>query len=283
MEARQVRASIFLQLERFEETIEECKEALKLDPEYSAAIFTMAQAYKKQKKYDEAIAGFDRAVQIDSRDPKPHVNLGSIYTEIKEYDDAIAHLEQAISIDPEHNAMAHNLLGAVYLEKKMLERAEEEIRIALKMRPRIPDAHYNLGLLYEEKGDQNEALGEYKKEIEIHPNAHPAHFNLALLYRKMGMLREQVHKLQDAIDSNENFARAYLFLAKAYCDLNENYDEAISLAKKGLELDPEADSAPLGHYVLADIYNRLGRHEEYASELQKGRLLEKKINSLKNN
>lgn len=281
MEARQVRANIFLQLECFEETIEECKEALKLDPEYSAAIFTMAQAYKKQKKYDEAIAGFDRIGQIDSRDPKPHVNLGEIYTEIKEYDNAIAHLEQAIAIDPEHNARAHNLLGSVYLEKKMLEQAEEELRIALKMRPRIPDAHYNLGLLYEKKGDLKEAMEEYKKEIEIHPNAHPAHFNLALLYRKKGLLRDQVRELREAIDSNKNFARAYLFLAKAYCDLNENYDEAISLAKKGLELDPEADSAPLGHYILADIYNRLGRHEDYSSELQKGKLLEKKINSSK--
>ena len=283
MEARQVRANIFLQLERVEETIEECKEALKIDPEYSAAIFTLAQAYKKQKKYDEAIAGFDRIVHIDSRDPKPHVNLGVIYTEIKEYDNAIAHLEQAIAIDSEHNAIAHNLLGAVYIEKKMLEPAEEELRIALKMRPRIPDAHYNLGLLYEEKGNLNEAMEEYKKEIEIHPNAHPAHFNLALLYRKKGLLRDQVRELREAIDSNKNFARAYLFLAQAYLDLNENYDEAISLAKKGLELDPEADSAPLGHYVLADIYNRLGRHEDYSSELKKGRLLEKKIKSSKNN
>ena len=124
-------------------------------------------------------------------------------------------------------------------------------------------------------------MEEYKKEIEIHPRAYPAHFNLALLYRKMGLLQDQVRELRKAIDSNKKYARAYLFLAKAYSDLNENYDEAINLAKKGLELDPEADSAPLGHYVLADIYNRLGRHEEYALELQKGRSLEKKINNLK--
>jgi tetratricopeptide (TPR) repeat protein len=241
----------------------------------------MAEGASSNREYDEAIAGFDRIVQIDSRDPKPRVNLGAIYTEIKEYDNAIAHLEQAIAIDPEHNAMAHNLLGAVYLEKKMLEQAEEELRIALKMRPRISDAHYNLGLLNEEKGNLNEAMEEYKKEIEIHPRAYPAHFNLALLYRKMGLLQDQVRELRKAIDSNKKYARAYLFLAKAYCDLNENYDEAMSLVKKGLELDPEADSAPLGHYVLADIYNRLGRHKDYSSELQKGKLLEKKNKSKK--
>ena len=97
----------------------------------------------------------------------------------------------------------------------------------------------------------------------------------------MGLLREQVQELQEAIKANKGFARAYLFLAKAYVDLNENFEEAISLAKKGLELDPEAESAPLGHYVLADIYNRLGRWADYSSELQKGRTLEQKIKGSK--
>jgi len=177
--------------------------------------------------------------------------------------------------------MAYNLLGAALLEKKNLERSEEALLKALELRPRIPDAHYNLGLLYEEKGDLGRAVEEYKKEIEIHPGAHPAHFNLGLLHGKMGLPREQVQELQKAIEAEKSFARAYLFLAKAYLDLNENYEEAIGLAKKGLELEPEAESAPLGHYVLADIYNRQGRWAEYAAELEKGRTLEQKIKGSK--
>jgi tetratricopeptide (TPR) repeat protein len=165
----------------------------------------------------------------------------------------------------------------------MLEQAEKELLKALEMRPRIPDAHYNLGLLYEGKGDLKRAMEEYKKEIEIHPAAHPAHFNLALLYGKMGLFQEQVNELKEAIKSDQSFARAYLFLAKAYLDLNENFEEAIGLVKKGLELDPEAESAPLGHYVLADIYNRLGRWADYSSELQKGQALEQKIKASKGN
>jgi len=281
MEARQVRANIYLQLDRAEEAAEECKEALKIDPEYNAAIFTLAQAYKKLKKYDEAVAGFERVIQLDPRDPKPHVNLGEVYLEMKDLDRAIAHFEEAISIDPEHSSLAHNNLGAAFLEKKMLERAEAELLKALEMRPRIPDAHHNLALLYEERGDPKRAMEEYKKEIEIHPGAHPAHFNLALLYGKMGLFREQVDQLKEAIKTEQGFARAYLFLAKSYLDLNENFEEAIGLAKKGIELEPEGQSAPLGHYVLADIYNRLGRWADYSSELQKGRALEQKIKASK--
>jgi arylsulfatase A-like enzyme/Tfp pilus assembly protein PilF len=277
MEARQVRANIYLELDRPEEAIAESSEALKVDEEYEAAIFTMAQAYKKLKKYDEAIAGYNQIMELDPRDPKPYVNLGEIYCETKEFDKAIASLEKAISIDAEHSAMSHNLLGSAYLEKKMLDQAEKEITLSLKMRPRIPDAHYHLGLLYEEKGDIDRAIEEYKKEIEIHPAAYPAHFNLSLVYAKLGRPQDAVAELKETINSNKEFARGYLFLAKAYLDLNENFNEAISLARKGLELDPEAESAPLGHYVLADIFNRLGRMNEYLAEVEKGRALEAKL------
>lgn len=283
MEARQVRANIYLQLDRAEEAVEECKEALKVDTDYNAAVFTLAQAYRKLGKFDEAIAGFERAIQLDPRDAKPHVNLGEIYLDKKDLDRAIAHFEQAIQIDPEHSSLAHNNLGAALLEKKMPERAEQEILKALELRPRIPDAHYNLGLVFEGRGDLARAAEEYKKEIEIHPGAHPAHFNLALLYGKMGRLEEQVDELKEAIKADPNFARAYLFLAKAYLDMDANFEEAIGLAKKGLELEPEAESAPLGHYVLADIYNRLGRWSDYSSELQKGRALEQKLKGSKAN
>jgi arylsulfatase A-like enzyme/tetratricopeptide (TPR) repeat protein len=277
MEARQVRANIYLELDRPEEAIAECKEALKTDEEYEGAIFTMAQAYKRLKKYDEAISGYNRIMQLDPRDPKPYVNLGEIYCDLKDFDEAMANLEKAISIDPEHSSVAHNLLGSAYLEKKRLDEAEKEIAISLQLRPRIPDAHYNLGLLYEQRGDIQRAIEEYKKEIEIHPGAYPAHFNLALVYAKLGRLREEVEELKAAIEANKKFARSYLFLAKAYLDLNENFEEAISLARKGLELEPAAESAPLGHYVLADIYNRLGRTAEYTAEVEKGKALEQKL------
>jgi tetratricopeptide (TPR) repeat protein len=277
MEARQVRGQIYIELDRFEEAVGECRAALEIDPEYGAAIFTMAQAYRKLKKPDEAAAGFRRLIQLDPKDPKPHMHLGEISIDAEDFDAAISHFEEAIAVDPEHSAVAHNLLGSAYLEKKMLEPAEREIRRSLEMRAQMPDAHYNLGLLHEEKGDLQSAEDEYRKEIEIHPDAYPAYFNLALLCAKTGDRQGEIENLKEAVKANLKFARGYLFLAKAYLDRNESFDEAIRLALKGLELEPEAESAPLGHYVLADIYNRLGRLSEYRAELEKGQALEARI------
>ncbi|MCK4431168.1 MAG: sulfatase-like hydrolase/transferase [Candidatus Aminicenantes bacterium] len=285
MEALQIRSRIFLKLNKIEEAIEDCKEALKIDPEYEAAIFSLAHAYKRLKKYDEAIAGYERLMQLDPRDYKPPMNLGDIYLEMKDIDKAVPFLQQAIDLEPERSSKAHNLLGAVYLEKKMLEQAELEIKKALEMRPRIPDAHYNLALLYEEKKEIDKAVEEYKKEIELHPAAYPAHFNLAKLYEKIGYLREGIKHFKEAIKYKKDFTNGYIYLAKAYLDLGENLDEAIHLAKKGLELGPESEYAPLAHYILADIYNRLGQTDKYYEELQKGRQLQQKLekNNQQNN
>ena len=38
---------------------------------------------------------------------------------------------------------------------------------------------------------------------------------------------------------NPSFAEGHLFLAKVYLDLEQNLDEAVRLARKGIELRPE--------------------------------------------
>ncbi len=276
-EARRVRARIFLKMNKLEEAIEECKEALKIDPEYEGAIFSLAHAYKRLKKYEEAITGYERLMQLDPRDHKPPYNLGEIYMKMDDIDKAIFYLQKAIELEPERSSMAHNLLGTAYFEKEMLEQAEAEFNKALEMRLHIPDGHFNLALVYEERNDLRRAVEEYKKEIELHPAAYPSHFNLAKLYVKIGSPHKGIEHFKEAIKHKKDFANGYLFLAKAYLDLGENFDEVVRFAKKGLELAPESEYAPLAHFILADIYNRLGQTDKYHEELRKGQQLQQKL------
>jgi hypothetical protein len=74
---------------------------------------------------------------------------------------------------------------------------------------------------------------------------------------------------------NPSFAEGHLFLAKAYLDQQKSLDEAVSLARKGIELDPHGEYAPLGHYVIADILSRQGRGAAAEQEVVKGRALER--------
>jgi len=68
-----------------------------------------------------------------------------------------------------------------------------------------------------------------------------------------------------------NFAIGYLYLAKAIMDGSRNLKEAVDIAKKGISLGPEPEYLPFGHFILADIYNRLGNFVMAEKELQKGK------------
>src|SRR4029453_6830396 len=51
-------------------------------------------------------------------------------------------------------------------------------------------------------------------------------------------------------------------------------DAAGDLARKGIEADPRSDVAALGHYVLADVFNRRGQPGRAQDEVAKARRLE---------
>ncbi len=278
LEARYILGNIFSKQEKYEEAIEEYTKALSVDPEYYDAIFGIALAYKRSGKQEEAIVGFKRLIDIDPKDTKPYFHLGDIYEVRGELDEAITNLKSAVALDPESPAF-HNNLGALYLKKKMYAEAEKEIRTALSFERSIPiqNAHFNLGLLHEERGEIPLAIEEYKKEQETSPYNNKPDFNLGLLYVKINQLDNAIEEFRSCIKKNDKFSDAYVFLAKAYMDKGMDLNEAAQLAEKGINLTPELKTTVLAHFVLADIYNRLGRYQESQQHVSKARELQKSL------
>ena len=152
--------------------------------------------------------------------------------------------------------------------------AEEFIRAALVIKPDVHRAHFNLALLAEERGDGREAVRLYQRELELHPQSFKAEFNLGLLLGALGDRPGEAAALERAIEINREFAQGHFFLAKTFLDSNRRLDRAMELARRGLELNPAPDLAPMGHFLLADIYSRLGRVREAESELATARALQ---------
>jgi len=118
------------------------------------------------------------------------------------------------------------------------------------------------------------AIESYKKEQETSPYNHKPDFNLGLLYSKTKEVDKSIKELESCIQKNDKFPDSYVFLAKANMDSGKDLIEAAELAEKGLSLNPEKNVAILGHFVLADIYNRLGRSEESRQHVNKARNLQ---------
>jgi tetratricopeptide (TPR) repeat protein len=164
-------------------------------------------------------------------------------------------------------------LGECYIELKRYDEAERSLLDALKDKNDEPMAHYDLGLIYDARGDPARAIAEYEAELARNPKTWRAHFNLAKLLAAAGRRADAVHHFEQDVDANPEFGSGFLYLAKARLDAGD-LDGAQTAAIKGMTLKPDADIAPLGHYVLADIYSRLGRSKDAAREAAEGRRLE---------
>lgn len=253
--------------------IEQYKRALAINPEYDLATINLAHAYRALGDYRAALLGFQRYLDKDPRNALVRYQMGELYLDLEQYDQAETAFRQALT-DDTRVAAARNALGAVALKRGDLVRAEQEIRAALAEKEDVKLAHFNLALVAEQRGDWRTAAAEYQKEIDLHADAYKAAFNLAKLREQLGDVPGQEAAYRKALELNPRFAEGHFYLAKLYLDQNR-LDEAAALAQRGLAIGPRSAYAPLGHYVLADVYSRKGRFAESRREAELGKQKER--------
>lgn len=265
----------YAKAERQAEAIDYFKRALALKPDYDLAVVNMANAYRSLGKDEEALVGYQRFLELDPRNPQVRYQVAQILIDREQYTQARKELQMALEQEPKL-AAARNALGVIAINEGNLPAAEQEIREAIRQREDVRLAHFNLAVIAESRGDVVTAQQQYLKEIELHDRSFKAWFNLGRLYERIGDRDRQITALEGAIEANPSFAEGYFYLAKAHLDARRDLRGAIDIARKGLALAPDSPYAPLGHYVIADIYNRLGLPDLAQREAAIGRRLEQR-------
>lgn len=269
--------NVYYRYRRYDDAIRYFQKALELKPDYDLPVINMANAYRRLGRDEAALAGYEHYLTIDPKNANVRYQVGEIYMDRGDIARAEQNFQQALALDP-REASARNAIGVIAFNRGDLGTAEREVRAALGIKKDVRLAHYNLALIAEERNDWATAEAEYKKELEIHPNAYKAAFNLGRLYERLGNPAAQLASLKQAVDLNPDFAEGRLFLAKVYLDAGTNFPEAIALATKAVALGPRKDLLPLAHFVLADLYNRVGRTQDAAREVSQGRAAEASAN-----
>ncbi|MEW6455678.1 MAG: sulfatase-like hydrolase/transferase [Acidobacteriota bacterium] len=260
----------YFKMKNYEKAIESFKKTLELKPDYDFAMLNLANCYRILGKLDEAISEIETFLKYDPKDSQAFYILGDIYLEKKDYKKAFENFQKAVSFSTLMSD-AFNGLGVIYYAWNDLENAEKNIKKALEINDKVRKGHFNLAQVYEKKGELEKAKEEYQKEIEIYPLNFRARFNLGKIYGIFGDYDSQIIEFREVIKSEPYFAIGYLYLAKAIMDGNGDLREAVDIAKKGISLGPEPEYLPLGHFILADIYNRMGNLVMAEQELQRGR------------
>ena len=186
---------------------------------------------------------------------------------------AIKYFEQAIEEDPHYAlawagiADAYSLLGEFgnISRKELYPKAEAAVSKALEIDNRLAEVHTSLAsLLMLSKWDWANSQKEFKFALELNPNYATAHHWYSQWFLNMGRLEESLRFISRAAELDP-VSQAILKDRGLALYYNRQYDEAIELAKRTLELDPNYAAA---HRLLSLAYQGKGMYAEAIVENQ---------------
>ncbi|HEY2841582.1 MAG TPA: tetratricopeptide repeat protein [Pirellulales bacterium] len=287
--------------------IEEYRLAIDSDPSSEFLTSGLAELYVKTGRIRDAVLEAQDIIKRDPKNLEAHKLLGRIY--LRSLGDmpggngsdnvlklAIEQYETIVKIEPD-SVDDHLLLGRLYRLNNDLQKAEAELKVAVKLDPGSEEAVTTLAMLYTDEGDTAHALQVL--------SAVPDSGRSAKLYSALGAAYEQRKDYKNAIDAyrhaivldrdnldairglaenllNDGQADAALEQYKVIADANPEdaqtyvriaeiyrrqakYDLALESLKKADTLVPDTMDVP---YNIAAVYQAQGRYDDAAKLLQ---------------
>ena len=223
----------------------------------------LAGIYEYVGRLDEAEKECREAIRIYPDFAKAHNTLGVLLDDRGREEDAEAEYREALRIKPDF-AEAHINLGNFLGNKGREEDAEAEYREAIRIKPNFAKAHYNLGYLLKDKGREEDAEAEYREAIRINPDFTEAHINLGNLLNEMGREEDAEAEYREALMVNPDYADAHINLGNLLNEMGRKED-AEAEYREAIRI--KSDSA-VAHYNLGILYSKTGKKEEAKKELE---------------
>ena len=199
-------------------------EALRIQPNFTAAYVGLAEASRTKFRTDKdpvhiqhALNYARQSVGLDDRTADAHVVLGRVYQDTGQRDLAVIEFQRALELDrrsvaaltgmgkawedlgrlgeaetalrqaSDSNPYAWsplNTLGSFYIRRSRYAEAEACFRKALTLTPDNPALHTNLGVVLQRQKRSDEAVAAFRRSIEVSPS-YAAWLNLGnLLYSR---------------------------------------------------------------------------------------------------
>ena len=92
-------------LHRLEETVADCTEAIRLDPDSPQLYLERAGAHSRLDRYEEAVSDYDRAIRLDPDHAAAYLGRCHAKSELGRHEEAIEDYDHAVHLDP-HSASA---------------------------------------------------------------------------------------------------------------------------------------------------------------------------------
>jgi tetratricopeptide (TPR) repeat protein len=212
-----------------------------------------ASAYESEGRADDAeqsIEEYKKALALDPQSDDIPEQLAEIYAKSQRQDEALAEAQALVKRDPE-NLNAHRLLARLYVhqlgeseantdQKELLGKATGQFEAILRIDPANADAALWLARLYRFDNRTPAAEATLKDILKRDPANDQALEQLSQLYLDEGRGGEAVSLLEKAVDNSPSPALLEI-LGKAYGQAHD-YAKAEAAYQRAVDADPDETS-----------------------------------------
>ena len=233
----------------------------------ASLLLALGQAHLLAQRPAEALTTLDRIPAGDAEYPSAlKVKAKALYL-LHRDTEAVDALKQAASRTPLDAEIPYDL-GRIYYQLGRHADAAAAFRQATTLDRGSYKAWDNLGLAMEALGDDAQARQHYLKTLALvhkdHPRYDVVYANFADLLIKQGDYPRAFDLAAEAAERNPDEPRNFFLAGKALVQVGRD-DVSIKWFEQAIALNPDY---PEPHYVLAQVYRRLGRAEDAARALK---------------
>ena len=167
--------------------------------------------------------------------------MGVVYMELGMDEKAVGYLEKAIQVLP-YDYQSRNNLGIIYGKLEQPEKALKELMTAISLKPEDDTIKINLSVFYQRQREYQKALGVLQYLLSKDNHDAKLHFRLGLLFKEMSQYDAAITELTKAMQLAPQMINPYEELGNIYLTKVKDTEKAKSYYSKGIEAVPKAKS-----------------------------------------
>jgi len=206
------------QQSKAEQALKIMRHAVTVRPNYPDSLLPLGDLLRSTGRLDEALETF-RQVATNSNHATAQLGIGQVYERMGMPDEAAAAFVKAMTLEPKL-AKPYILLGHLMIREGNLQSAEAHIKKALLLDPLDADVHNAIGVLNAALNKLDKAVTAFVRAIQLNPRQADIYHNLSRVLLLKGTLNQAQLNLQMAIKINPKLSLVHFTQGQIFARRN---------------------------------------------------------------
>ncbi|MET0049534.1 MAG: tetratricopeptide repeat protein [Candidatus Thiodiazotropha sp.] len=264
-EALFIRASLSLVSSDPDKGIADLRTLLREDPTYVKAHRLLARAHLKKGEIELARKSLEDAIKIEPQESAANFELVQLLIKTGELNDAVVVLNKLRRFAPK-DLKVLGALASTYSKLEQWDDLSEVARVIKTEHADNPLGPYYLGLSYQAKGETEKSIASFDRALELQPGAIEVLVALAKSYFIANQPDQAAQLVEQVVEKNPQHFRAINLLGEIYLS-QKRLSEAEETFRQVLTIQ---DKWPVPYQNLVKVNLIQGKQEDALSILKEG-------------